>query len=154
MKSSLHSLIPFLPLFCQLPTLETPAVLILAAFEILVIQPRSGPTENTAFLLLRVDLLLQRYVYRTVTYQRLRRGSTENAACNTSCLTSQRTWHVPLLRVYGPLASNGCFSASTIFALSNFEYNSCNIFNTLTITTQIYAPGSSVPFMSGATECR
>jgi hypothetical protein len=31
MESSLHSLVPFLPLFCQLPTPETPSILILAA---------------------------------------------------------------------------------------------------------------------------
>jgi hypothetical protein len=28
------------------------------------------------------------------------------------CMTSQRTWHIPLLRVYEPLPSNGSFSAS------------------------------------------
>jgi hypothetical protein len=37
-----------------------------------------------------------------------------------SCVTSQRTWRVPLLRVYGPLPSNGCISASTVLALSKY----------------------------------
>jgi hypothetical protein len=35
-------------------------------------------------------------------------------------VTSQSTWRVPLLRVYGPLPSNGCFSASTFLALSKY----------------------------------
>jgi hypothetical protein len=34
-------------------------------------------------------------------------------------VTSQRTWRVPLLRVYGPLPSNGYFSTSTVLALSD-----------------------------------
>jgi hypothetical protein len=33
------------------------------------------------------------------------------------CMTSQRTWRVPLLRMYGPLPNNGCFSVWTVFAL-------------------------------------
>jgi hypothetical protein len=36
------------------------------------------------------------------------------------CVKSQLTWCVPLLPVYGPLTSNGCFSASTVLALSKY----------------------------------
>jgi hypothetical protein len=36
------------------------------------------------------------------------------------CVTSQRTWRVPLQRNYRPLPSNGCFSASTVVALSKY----------------------------------
>jgi hypothetical protein len=36
------------------------------------------------------------------------------------CATSPLTWHVTLLCVYGPLPSNGCFSTSTVFALSKY----------------------------------
>jgi hypothetical protein len=35
-------------------------------------------------------------------------------------VTSQRTQRIPLLRVYGPLPDNGCFSASTVLALSKY----------------------------------
>jgi hypothetical protein len=35
-------------------------------------------------------------------------------------VTSQRMWRVPLLRVYGPLPGNDCFSASTVLALSKY----------------------------------
>jgi hypothetical protein len=34
------------------------------------------------------------------------------------CLTSQRTWRIPLLRVYGPLPRNVWFSNSTVLPLS------------------------------------
>jgi hypothetical protein len=36
------------------------------------------------------------------------------------CVTSQRTWRVPLLRVYGPLPSNDCFSAAIVLSLSKY----------------------------------
>jgi hypothetical protein len=36
------------------------------------------------------------------------------------CLTSQRTWRVPLLRMYGPSPGNSCFSASTVLTLSKY----------------------------------
>jgi hypothetical protein len=45
--------------------------------------------------------------------------TTENTAL-VLLRVSQRTWRVPLLRVYGPLPSNGCLSASTVFALSKY----------------------------------
>jgi hypothetical protein len=47
----------------------------------------------------------------------IRRLETGSSIIN---VTSQLTWRVPLLRVYGPLPSNGCFSASTALAFSKY----------------------------------
>jgi hypothetical protein len=90
MKSSLYSLIPFLPLFRQLPIPGTPSILwcncqLRNPIKFFAATANSGTrlssnsscvrsslyslgtasTENTAPLLLHVDSLLQRHVYRT-----------------------------------------------------------------------------------------
>jgi hypothetical protein len=43
------------------------------------------------------------------------------------CVMSQRTRCVPLLRVYGPLSSNGCFSAPTVPASSKYATIYCTV---------------------------
>jgi hypothetical protein len=79
----------------------------------------SGRTQRKHHFLnfLGVDLVVHKCVYRTVTEQRAWHGPTENAACNISSIVAGR---VSLLRVYGPLPSNGCFSTSTVLALSKY----------------------------------
>jgi hypothetical protein len=61
--SSLHSLIPFLPLFCQLPTPELNSILILAASDPRYIALGRPPQKTSLPLLLYVDSLLQGCVY-------------------------------------------------------------------------------------------
>jgi hypothetical protein len=111
MKSSLPSRIPFLPLFsvaldfrlsqfsaanCNSGTWPRSHSSCRSSLYSLGVDPKNTPLP----LLLRVDALLQRCVYRTV-------------ACNIY-------YCVPLLRVYRPLPSNGCFSASRVLALSKY----------------------------------
>jgi hypothetical protein len=43
------------------------------------------------------------------------------------CVTSQRMWRVPLLRVYRPLPSKGCFSASTLLEQIRHSIDDCRI---------------------------
>jgi hypothetical protein len=155
MKFSLRRLIPFLLLFCQLTTPKTRPNSNSSCVRFSLNSLRTDPQKTPLPLLMRDDSLLQRCVYRTVAYQRARRGSTENttscidAWCFTAaemclphsclpksaawthkkrrlqhllycCVTSQRTWRIPMLRVYGPLSSNGYFSGSTVLALSKY----------------------------------
>jgi hypothetical protein len=125
MKSSLHSLIPFLPFLlnfsanCQLRKLDS--ILILAAWDPRYVALEWPPTENTAssivacwFTAAEMCLPLNCTAMRAAQSHRERRLQ----YLLYCCVTSEHTWCVPLLRVYGPLPSNGCFSASTVLAFS------------------------------------
>jgi hypothetical protein len=52
-------------------------------------------------------------------------------------VTSQHTWRVPSLRVYGPLPSNACFSASSVLALSKYATLQSTASLPLRITEQL-----------------
>jgi hypothetical protein len=137
MKSSLHSLIPFLPLFsitfdCRLSQFSAATAIsshlssrsstlhsILAAWD-----PRymawGGLTENTASFIVScwfpaAEMCLPHscVATRARTYRERRLQH-----LLYYCVTSERTWRVPLLRVYGPSRTDVCFSASTVLALS------------------------------------
>jgi hypothetical protein len=98
MKSSSHSLIPFLPLFsitfnCRLSQFSAATVIsgtrlnsnsscVRSSLYSLGADPQKTPLS----LLLRVDSLLQRYVYCTVALL----WPTENSACNTAFIDTWR----------------------------------------------------------------
>jgi hypothetical protein len=97
-NSSLHCLLPFLPLFsiifdCRFSQfiaatanfgtrLNSNSSCLRSSLYSLGTDPRKTPLP----LLLLVDSLLQRCVYHIVAQQRARRKPTENAACNTYCI--------------------------------------------------------------------
>jgi hypothetical protein len=91
MKSSSHSLMPFLP---SLPNhLRLPSLSILCCNCQLrkSLYSLGAESQKTPLsLLLLVDSLLQRCVYRTAASQRAQRGPTENATCNISSIVARR----------------------------------------------------------------
>jgi hypothetical protein len=122
MKSSLHSLIPFLPLFsvtfnyrlsilfCRLPTTEPYSVLVLAAWDLHYVALGWIHRKHS---ILYCCLLIHccRDVFITQLHSNECGVYPHLFYC---CVTSQHIWWVPLLHVYGPLPSNSCFSASTV----------------------------------------
>jgi hypothetical protein len=82
-----------------------------------------GPTENTPFSIFAcwftaADMCLRHRCLATNAARTHRKRRLQ--LLFYCCMTSQRMWRVPLLRVYGPLPSKGCFSASTVLALSKY----------------------------------
>jgi hypothetical protein len=82
-----------------------------------------GPTENTASSIVvcwftAAEMSLQHSCVATSAARSHRERHLQHLFY--CCVTSQRTWRVPLLRVYWPLPNNGCFSASTVLALSKY----------------------------------
>jgi hypothetical protein len=117
MKPSLCNLIPSLPLFCQLPTPGFDSILILAAWD-----PRciaSGRTHRKHCCLYCCMLI---HCCRVCLPHRC--IATSAAQPHRECrlqnlfyfyVTSQRTWRVPLLRVY-----NGCSSTSAVLTSTKY----------------------------------
>jgi hypothetical protein len=123
MPSPLYSLIPFSPLFCQLSTPELNSVLLLAACGSRYTVSGGLTTENTtlsvvACWFIAPEMCLQHSCVATSAVQTHRERRLQHLFY--CCVTSQRTWHVLLLRVYGPLPRNGCFSSFTVLALSKY----------------------------------
>jgi hypothetical protein len=61
------------------------------------------------------------------------------------CVASQRTSCVPLLNMYGPLHSNGCFSASTVPALSKYA-TLCSLYKYLLVHLILCPRGTTARF--------
>jgi hypothetical protein len=101
-------------LFCLLCYAARPSYRRLWNHLILIIQPWGRPTENTGSSIVACWL--------TAAEMRLPRTHREHHLQHLfyCCMTSQYTWHIPLLHVYGPLPSNNCFSASIVLALSKY----------------------------------
>jgi hypothetical protein len=134
MRTSFHSLIPFLPLFsitfdCWLSKFPAAAANSGTRFNSYSSCVRSSlyslgaaPTENTASSIvacwLTAAVCLPLSCVATTTARTHWEHRLQHLFC--CCVTSERTWRVPLLHVYGPSPSNGCFCASTVLALSEY----------------------------------
>jgi hypothetical protein len=142
MKSSFHRLIPFLPLFSitfytadclscllQLPTLDLTSIL--APWDPRYIASGSTNRKTASSIVACWFTAAERCLPHSCIATSATRTHRERRLQHLfyCCVTSQRTWRVPLLRVYGPLPSNGCFSASTVLALRKYA-TVCNVYNT------------------------
>jgi hypothetical protein len=142
MKSTLHSLIPFLPLFsitfdCRLSQFSAATASYGTQLHSNSSCVRSSlrslgqdPTENTTF-----SIVASRF---TAAEMCLPHSCVATSAARTHwqrrlqhlfycCVTSPRTWRVPLLRVYGPPPSNDCSSASTVLVSSKYGTIWCTV---------------------------
>jgi hypothetical protein len=96
------------------------SVIILAAWESRYIASGRPPQKTPFSLYCWVLIHYCMDVFTALLRSRALRG-TQKTPLFYRYVTSQRTWRVSLLRVYGPLPSNGCFSASTVLALSKYS---------------------------------
>jgi hypothetical protein len=138
MKCSLLSLIPFLTQFCKLPTPELDSVFLTIAANYL--NPSSsclrsssyslGAAEDTAFSIVVCWLTASEVYYLPHSCIATSAApTTENAACSTSFIVA---WRHSIGDAFlccvrkGTLPDNGCFSASTILALSKYATAFCS----------------------------
>jgi hypothetical protein len=75
---------------------------------------KADPEKTPLPLLLRVDTQMQICLPHSCVAKSAARAHREHRLQHLfyCCVMSQRTWRVPMLRMYGPLPSNGSFSAS------------------------------------------
>jgi hypothetical protein len=91
---------------------------------VLFIWAGGGPTENTASSIVAcwftaAEMCLPHRCIATSAALTHRQSRLQHLLY--CCVTSQRKQRVSLLRVYGPLPSNGCFSASAVLALMKYS---------------------------------
>jgi hypothetical protein len=140
MKSSLHSPNPFLPFLLnhfRLPTLLVLCCncqlrrlnrhLILAAWDPrYIVSVWTGRKHHFLYCCMLIHCC--RNVF-TAQLRSNKRGADPQRPPLLLLRDVTAMWRVPLRRVYGPLHSNGCFSASTAIALSKytilFSYDFC-----------------------------
>jgi hypothetical protein len=135
MNFSLHSLVPIFPLFCncqlrKLPQFSAPTANSgtqpnsnSSCLRSSLYTLGSATTENTASsIVVCWFTAAETCLWHSCVVTSAERN---HRKCRLKHLfycyvTSQSTWSVPLPRVYGSLPSNGCLSASTVFALSKY----------------------------------